>query len=71
MMIPSNYSINVTKDGKHHCKIELGSIPEKEAWAKFDEISDMIWNSMGDEYTITLQEVTCYSKDIAERSNDV
>ena len=38
MTIPSNYYVNVAKDGKWFCTVELGNVLPENAKAKFAEV---------------------------------
>lgn len=68
MMIECNYEITVAtqpepnaKYGRHFCRIELGNCLPEEARLRFNILN----KKLSDEFTLTLREVTCYSKEIA------
>lgn len=69
MQIPSNYEINVatpsTRDaayGRHYCLIELGDCFLETAMEKLKFIKGLF----PDDWNITLYEITCNGKEIAE-----
>ena len=55
MTITDNYEINVAKDRKHFCKIQLSDCFEVDAEAKLEFFRKLF----GDEYHVTMTHWTC------------
>ena len=63
MSITDNYEINVAKDGKHYCKIELPDRLEELAMKKFIELKKLF----GDNYDLSMTYWECRGYDIKEK----
>ncbi len=53
--IPDNYEINVAKDGKHFCRIQLSESFDEKAEEKLNIIRQIF----GDDYQISMTLWTC------------
>lgn len=54
--IPDNFEINVAKDGRHYCKIELPVAFKEQAMDKLAELRSIF----GDEYHLSMTKWICY-----------
>lgn len=55
MSIPDNYEINVSKDGKHYCRIQLSESFDISAEEKLNALREIF----GDEYELTMTHYIC------------
>lgn len=63
MSIESNYEINVTKNGKHYCKIELGWCLPENAKRKFAELKAVF----GAGYELTMEYWECVGHPVEDK----
>lgn len=57
MMIPCNYELNISRNGGHFARIELGQLLKADAFGKFEEFKARF--PANDGFKVTMRYVEC------------